>query len=109
MPPAGDGVVCLGYGTTSRAAWIFRGGSPTPEPAASLPASTWKVGLFQNRLLGITAANAVVILDQDGQRGVQVKLPQASERPVDALLVGGRLVVLSTRSPGAAVSVYALP
>jgi len=101
--------VCLGYGSTPRTAWIFRGGSPTPEPAASLPASIWKVGLFQNHLLGMTTANAVVILDQDGQRGVQVKLPHESERSVDALLVGGRLVVLSSRSPGAAVSVYALP
>ena len=109
MPPAGEDVVCLGYATEPRVAWVFRGGSPTPEPAASLPASTWKVGLFQNRLLGMTSANAVVIVDQDGQRGVQVKLPQESERSLDALLVGGRLVVLSRGSPGAAVSVYALP
>jgi hypothetical protein len=75
----------------------------------NLPASTWRVGLFQNRLLGMTTTNTVVILDREGQRGVQLKLSRDSERSVDALLVGGRLVVLSSRAPGAAVSVYALP
>jgi len=109
MPSAGADVVCLGYGTTPRAAWIFREGATTPEPAASLPASTWKVRLFQSHVLGIMTANAVVVLDRDGQRGVQVKLPQESGRPMDAHVAGGRLVVLSSRSPGAVVSVYALP
>jgi len=109
MPSAGADVVCLGYGTTPRAAWIFRDGATTPEPAASLPASTWKVRLLQSHVLGITTANAVVVLDRDRQRGVQVKLPQESARPMDALLASGRLIVLSSRSPGAVVSVYALP
>ena len=109
MHPTAEGVVCLGYGATPRVAWVFRPGAPVPEPPAILPASTWRVGLFQNRLLGMTAANTVLVLDRDGQRGVQLKLSQESERSVDALLVGGRLVVLSSRVPGTAVSVYALP
>jgi hypothetical protein len=111
LPPAGEGVVCLGYGTTPRVAWIFRDGSPVPEPPAIIPSATWKVGLHQNRLLGMTTANTVVVLDRDGQRRVQLTLPlpQQSERSVDALLAGGRLVVLTSRAPGAAVSVYTLP
>jgi hypothetical protein len=107
--PTAEGVVCLGYGATPRVAWVFRPGSPVPAPPVNLPASTWRVGLFQNRLLGMTTTNTVVILDREGQRGVQLKLSRDSERSVDALLVGGRLVVLSSRAPGAAVSVYALP
>jgi hypothetical protein len=111
LPPAGEGVVCLGYGTTPRVAWIFREGAPVPEPPAIIPIATWKVGLYQNRLLGMTTPNTVVVLDRDGRRGVQLTLPQESERSVsvDALLAGGRLVVLTSRAPGAAVSVYALP
>jgi len=102
-------VVCLGYGTTERVVWAFRNGLPEPETPAILPASTWKVGLFQNRLLGMTAANAVLILDEDRQRGIQLNLPPEEGRAVDALLVGGRLAVLSSRPAGGAVSVYALP
>ena len=109
MPPAGEGVVCLGYGTTARVAWVFREGSPLPGPPAILPASTWKVRLFQNRVLGITSANTVVVLDEDGQGGVQLKLPHETERSMDAVLVGGRLAVLSTRPPGGSVSIYTLP
>jgi len=102
-------VVCLGYGKTERVVWVFRNGLPEPESPAILPASTWKVGLFQNRLVGLTAANAVLILDEDRQRGIQLNLPREDGRSVDALLVGGRLAVLSSRPSGGAVSVYALP
>jgi len=61
MRPTAEGVVCLGYGAT-RVAWVFRHGSPMPEPPALLPASTWRVALFQNRLLGMTAGNTVLVL-----------------------------------------------
>src|SRR5215831_1876428 len=108
MLPSAEGVVCLGYGAT-RVAWVFRPGSPVTEPPALLPASTWRVALFQDRLLGITGGNTVLILDRDGQRGAQLTLAQEAGRSVDALLAGGRLVVLSNRHPGTAVSVYALP
>jgi len=108
MRPTAEGVVCLGYGAT-RVAWVFRHGSPMPEPPALLPASTWRVALFQNRLLGMTAGNTVLVLDQDRQHGAQLTLTQDAGRSVDALLAGGRLVVLSNRQPGSAVSVYALP
>jgi hypothetical protein len=109
MPPLGEGLVCLGYGTTARAVWVFREGSPTPESPAILPVSTWKAGLFQHRLVGLTSQNTVVVLDEAGQRGVQLKLAQESERLLDALVAGGRLIVLSGRAAGGAVSVYALP
>jgi hypothetical protein len=102
-------VVCLGYGTTERAVWVFRHGLLEPETPAILPVSTWKVGLFQNRVVGMTAANAVLILDEGGQRGLQLNFPPEEGRPVDAILVGGRLAVLSSRPSGGAVSVYALP
>jgi Zn-dependent protease with chaperone function len=107
MPPLSEGLVCLGHGTTARAAWVFRE-SPTAGPPAILPVSTWKAGLFQNRLLGLTSSNAVVVLDEDGQRGIQLKLAE-TERLLDALVAGGRLVVLSGRPTSGAVSVYALP
>ena len=109
MTAADQMVVCLGYGTTERVVGAFRDGLPEPEMPAILPASTWKVGLFKNRLLGMTAANAVLILDEDRQRGIQLNLPPEEGRAVDALLVGGRLAVLSSRRPGGVVSVYALP
>jgi hypothetical protein len=109
MLPTGEGVVCLGYGATPRVAWVFRPGSPVPKPLALLPASTWRVAMFQNRLLGLTTTNRVLVLDPDGQRGVQLMLAREAERSVDALLVGGRLVVLTNRPLGTAVSVYALP
>jgi hypothetical protein len=108
LHPRAEGVVCLGYGAT-RVAWVFRPGPPMPAPPVSLPASTWRVGLFQDRLLGLTGVSTVLVLERDGQRGLQLKLARESERPLDALLVGERLVVLSSRAPGAAVSVYALP
>jgi hypothetical protein len=81
-----------------------------PEPTI-IPTTTWKVWLYQNRLLGMTTANTVMVLDRDGQRAVHVALPlqQQSERAVNALLAGGRLVVLTSRAPGAVVSTYALP
>ena len=101
--------MCLGYGTTERVVWVFRDGRPEPETPAILPATTWKVGLFQNQLLGLTAANAILILDEGGQRGMQLNFPPEEGRSVDALLVGGRLAVLSSRASGGAVSVYALP
>jgi hypothetical protein len=109
MPPLGEGLVCLGYGTRARAAWVFREGSATAESSAILPAATWKVFLFQNRLVGLTSTNSVVVLDEDGQRGVQLKPAPETERLLDALVAGGRLIVLSGRPAGAAVSVYALP
>jgi Zn-dependent protease with chaperone function len=109
MPPLGEGLVCLGYGTTARAVWVFREGSPTPEAPAMLPVSTWKAGLFQHRLVGLTSQNTVVVLDEAGPHGVQLKLAQESERLLDALVAGGRLIVLSGRAAGGAVSVYALP
>ena len=102
-------VVCLGYGTTERLVWVFRDGQPEPDSPAILPASIWKVGLFQDRLVGMTATNAVLILDEDGQGGLQLNLPPEEGRAMDALLVGGRLAVLSSRPSGGAVSVYALP
>ncbi|MGH7343426.1 MAG: hypothetical protein ACREK4_00815, partial [Candidatus Rokuibacteriota bacterium] len=102
-------VVCLGYGTTERVVWVFRDGRPEPETPAILPASTWKVGLFQDRLVGMTATNAILILDEARQRGIQLNLPPEEGRSVDALLVGGRLAVLSSGPSGGAVSVYALP
>src|SRR5262249_43664957 len=107
MLPTAEGVVCLGYGATPRVAWVFRPGSPVPEPTL-LPASTWRVALFQNRLLGITAGNTLLLLDRDGQHRVQLTLTQQAGPSVDALLAGGRLVVLSNR-PSTTVSVYALP
>jgi len=107
MPPADEGVVCLGYGTTARVAWIFRGDSPEPGPPAILPSSTWKVTLFKNRLLGMTSTNTILVLDEGG--GVQLNLPPEAGRSVDAVLVGGRLAVLSSRPRGGAVSIYALP
>jgi Zn-dependent protease with chaperone function len=109
MPPTGEGVVCLGYGTTARVAWVFRDGSPDAGSPAILPASTWKIGLSQNRLLGMTSANTVVVLDEDGQRGVQLTLPRETNRALDAVLAGRRLAVLTGHPGGGVVSVYALP
>jgi heat shock protein HtpX len=102
-------VVCLGYGAAERLVWVLRDASRESEQPAILPASTWKVGLIQNRLVGMTATNAVLILGEDRQRGVQVNIPPEMGRSLDTLVVGKRLVVLSNRPPGGAVSVYALP
>jgi len=109
MPPADKTVVCLGYGTTERIAWVFRDGSPEAGPPAILPASIWKVGLFENRLVATTSINSVLILDADGQRGLQLRLAPETGRSLDAVLAGGRLAVLSSRPPGGVVSVYAVP
>ena len=105
--PVDQAVVCLGYGTTERVVWVFRDG--LPEPPAILPASTWKVGLSENGLLGMTSANAILVLAEDRRQGVQLNLPPETGRAMDALLVGGRLAVLSSRPLGGTVSVYALP
>ena len=109
MVPTAEGVVCLGYAGTPRVAWVFRAGSPVPEPLALLPVSTWRVALFQNRLLGLSGGHTVLVLEGDRQRGAQLTLTQEAGRPTDALLAGGRLVVLSSRPTGTVVSVYALP
>lgn len=107
MPPENEGVVCLGYGTTARVAWVFREDSPEPRPPTILPSSTWKVALSKNRLLGMTSTNTILVLDEGG--GVQLNLPPEAGRSVDALVLGGRLAVLSSRPRGGAVSIYALP
>jgi heat shock protein HtpX len=109
LPATDAGVVCLGYGTTARVVWAFPDGSRAPGSPAIFPASTWKVSLRERRLLGLTSANAVLVLDEDGQRGIQVNLAPETGRSVDALLVGSRLAVLSNRPSGGTVSVYALP
>jgi len=76
-------------------------------PAAWPPAS----GGYLKETAGNRRVDASTTRPQlrDPLIGSAAPLSQESERSVDALLVGNRLVVLSSRSPGAAVSVYALP